>query len=1070
MTESFTPETWKARVAAWWRENATDWKETMARLGINTAYSLLTASTFLPLLEVYGQDPGPAVAALSGIVSNVGTELLSNLWQGAYDKVTAPRTVEKEIAEQPNLRAEYQQLLTTLDALDAAQAALGGQWADFKAQLADELQRMGGEVRVKTEGAAVVFGDVTVSQGDFVGRDKIVNIYPPAPQPDFSSLREAYLGQIVERTARLPLRGLDVSAGDPTKIQRPRLSQIYVNLDTKSHLPKEIRKAKKREISLPSVEKDEEREPISALKATIETRRLVLLGDPGAGKSTFIRHLAFSLAMHGLGSDDEEIFHLSDWPQEEANLLPVVIILRDFARWALKQSLIEGHAGALGKFLTQWLTHRDLAEFIEPLREALRRGEAIVFLDGLDEIPTGAQRALVREAVADFARTYQDARMIVTCRTLSYQAESQQLPAKIFTAFELAPFTNGKINAFIQAWYEELADLKAVRPGEVNVLVRKLRTAVQRADIKRMASNPLLLTVMALVHAYRGRLPEARALLYEECTDLLLWRWEEVKIQGQDNRVPGLRRLLQEAELQDVDFKRALWALAFNAHAQGSSVSGDDGSTADIAETDLLRALRGLHPNESWDWAAAVVRQIKERAGLLIERETEVYAFPHRTFQEYLAACHLSVQVDFAKQAVVLSEEAAFWREVVLLAVGRQVHVSGNLAQPLTLVTELCPDQCGPAEVGWRRAWLAGEILEEAGGSRVRKQGVLGKELLTRVQTRLTRLMEEGHLTARERVEVGDVLGRLGDPRFDPDCYHLPSLYRDEPETVWGFVQIPAGSFVMGEGNEEHCVDISYDYWIARYPVTVAQLGVFVENDGYEDPEWWTKTGWAWRLGEWDSQVEQDWLKEWLKERPAQLRAAPMWWNEQKQYPTRPVMGVSWFEAVAYARWLEWQLQVAGCKLPVWRAGESIGVDLQPRAFNVRLPSEAEWEKAARCGDARRYPWGNDEWAKERANIDKSQIGHANPVGMYSQGANEWGVHEMAGNVWEWTRSLFSSYPYVAEDGREALEVDGDRVLRGGSWIDVRRFARCASRSRDVPDGSFLNGIGCRVVVSLVSF
>ena len=230
MPQSFDRETWKARVAAWWRENAPDWKETMARLGVNTAYGLLTASAFLPLLEVYGQAPGPAVAALSGIVSNVGTELLSNLVQGAYDKARAPRTAEEEIAEQPDLRAEYQQLLAALDALGTAQVALGEQWEDFKSQLEDELQRMGGGLHVGAKGGAVVFGNVTVSHGDFVGRDKHVHIYPPSPAHDNAPLREAYLRHLARHSTRLPLRGVDVGLGDSANVVHPRLAQVYIDL------------------------------------------------------------------------------------------------------------------------------------------------------------------------------------------------------------------------------------------------------------------------------------------------------------------------------------------------------------------------------------------------------------------------------------------------------------------------------------------------------------------------------------------------------------------------------------------------------------------------------------------------------------------------------------------------------------------------------------------------------------------------------------------------------------------------------------------------------------------------
>ncbi len=1058
--ESFTPETWQRRVAERWRMLAQDVPAAMTRLGVNTAYGLLTASAFLPLLEAYAPaTPGPAIAALSVLTAGVGSNLVANVIQGAYDKANA-RRIEQEVAEQPALRAEYEAVLGRLDVLHAAQAALGTQWEAFSAQLQAELARMGGELRLETGGGAVIFGNVTVQHGDFVGRDKVEYHFHPTPAPpDVTPQREAYLRHLIERTSQLPLRGVDVRSGDPAHAKRPRLAQVYVDLDTTAPLSAVKRAGKKQSEDFEDLLERERPESLPALRAMTAKRTAVLLGDPGSGKSTFVNHLAFCLAMDRLEPEGSWLTHLAGWPEGETDLLPVLVTLRDFGLWAGLQP--DAARATVGSFLEHRLAEWELSDFAAPLHAALHQGRAIVFFDGLDEIPTGIQRTAVRDAVADFARTYAKARIIVTCRTLSYQSPDWQLPKERFPAFELAPFTEEKIAHFIAAWYAELADLGAVQREDVDGLVAHLQTAVQRPDIARLAPNPLLLTVMALVHAYRGRLPEARALLYEECTDLLLWRWEGLKGEGQ----AGLRALLAEAGLQDVDLKRVLWALAYAAH-QGNGAAEE--TMADISEETLWKALRQLHPQQSLDWADRVVAQIKERAGLLVEREPGIYTFPHRTFQEYLAGSHLSVQVDFPAQAALLVSEAAFWREVVLLAVGRQVHVMGDVPRPLALAAELCPAACVDEDSCWRRAWLAGEVLHETGSNRVR-QSQQGRDLLDRLRERLCALVEGGHLAARERAEAGDLLGQLDDPRFDPDCYHLPRTYRGAPEPLWGFVRIPAGPLVLGsrQGDAEAYSDeqpqqtltIPYDYWLARYPVTVAQFGAFVAAEGYENDGWWTPTGWSWRQGEWDNQVEDGGLKDWLKRRPAALRGAPMWWDSQQGYPTRPIMGVSWFEAVAYCRWLEEQLRATDA---MSRASQSEKL----RRFRVRLPSEAEWEKAARCGDARRYPWGDEDWDEERANIGDSRIGHASPVGLYPRGANPWGLHDMAGNVWEWTQTLFAAYPYSEKDGRNALEAAGERVLRGGSWGDIGRLARCACRNGVAPDG-FLSFLGFRVVLSL---
>jgi hypothetical protein len=177
-----------------------------------------------------------------------------------------------------------------------------------------------------------------------------------------------------------------------------------------------------------------------------------------------------------------------------------------------------------------------------------------------------------------------------------------------FNNFTLAPFKGEQIDQFITAWYGELARLGSIPPGSMEGLTGGLRGAVRRPDLWRLASNPLLLTVMALVHTHRGRLPQARALLYEESVDILLWLWEQVKVSG-ENDAHRLQQLLEQAHRTDVDLKRALWRLAFEVHQQGGTEDAE--TVADIGGLRLHQTLRGLHPGKSWDWAHEVVEVMK---------------------------------------------------------------------------------------------------------------------------------------------------------------------------------------------------------------------------------------------------------------------------------------------------------------------------------------------------------------------------------------------------------------------------------------------------------------------------
>jgi formylglycine-generating enzyme required for sulfatase activity len=242
----------------------------------------------------------------------------------------------------------------------------------------------------------------------------------------------------------------------------------------------------------------------------------------------------------------------------------------------------------------------------------------------------------------------------------------------------------------------------------------------------------------------------------------------------------------------------------------------------------------------------------------------------------------------------------------------------------------------------------------------------------------------------------------------------LPREHSFEPEMIL----IPAGDFLMGsdpakdknaEDREQpqHTLHLP-DYYIARTPITNAQYAAFVKATGHKQP------------------------KQWEGRKPP---------RGKKEHP---VGSDTWLDAVAYCTWLA---QLTG----------------KP----YRLPSEAEWEKAARGTDGRIYPWG-DRWDPKRCSSMEGGKGDTTPVGAYPNGASPYGLLDMAGNVWEWTLSLRRDYPYDPRDGREDLGAAGSRVVRGGSWSRDQRYARCACRNWFIP-GPWGLSLGVRVVVSRAS-
>jgi formylglycine-generating enzyme required for sulfatase activity len=885
---------------------------------------------------------------------------------------------------------------------------------------------------------AVGSSNVVAGQGGVaIGGDVRGSVFLASPGTDPVQAVLAYRRTLVTSYRQLSLRGMDIGASDPTSGQKQlELDQVYVNLDTTEMLGEEKpADAQGRPFRRPPTTIEKRRLTALEAVATAQSRRAVILGDPGSGKSTFLNHLALCLASHALEPAANWLSHLPGWPPDEGDLLPIPVVLRDFAR-NLPGKPGPAEACHLWDFILRRLRAQNLEAAETPLRQALEDGQAIVLLDGLDEISTASQRAFVRDAVLAFAGRYAKSRFIVTCRTLSYQDRAWQLP--YFPAFTLAAFDEQKIDRFIVAWFADLARLQVIKTDDAPHFTSSLQTAVRRPDLWRLAPNPMLLTVMALVHTHKGRLPDARALLYEDTVDILLWRWEQMKA-SRDTETPGLRQLMNEAGFSDVDLKRALWRLAFETHRLGGAKKKRDephtDALADIEEAALHDALAELHPrnHECRAWVGQVIETIKLRAGLLVERVAHVFTFPHRTFQEYLAGAHLASLPDFSTQASQLAAEGPLWREVILLAVGRLVYLGGDIFKPLALVAELCPENAVNTELGWRQSWMAGDVILEAGLQRVRTCA-LGRDLLARVRDRLAKLLEAGALTPVERAAAGVALGKLGDPR--PGV----GLKNGLPDLDW--IEISPGPFPMGNNKPEAkyddeiprftCELITKPYRISRYPVTVAQFQAFVDAGGYDDKarNWWTKEGWRWKE---DQKI-----------------TGPEDYDPAFQTPNHPRVGVSCFEAVAFCRWLSERLQQ-----------------------RIALPSEVEWERAARHTDARAYPWPDpkdkDKVAADlaqRCNMNDTSIGHTSAVGMFPNGLAQCGAADMAGNVWEWCRTKwrrdYRDYEKKVDDALEGTDV---RVLRGGSWFNVGpALLRCSSRNVASLDGRHAY-IGFRCVV-----
>jgi hypothetical protein len=725
MSERFDVMSWKERVAAWWQQAAADLQGTAARLGVKTAYGLLAASAWLPLLDAYGQDPGRAVAVLAAILSGVGTNLLSNLVQGTYDKTTAPHQVEQEATKQPDMRAEHRQIVEALDVLHAARTALGGEWASFYQELRRQDERLGGVLRIDTGGGAYVGGGVDTGGGTFVGRDQIVvgdkwqvilgdqyvGLSPRDVPPE--DLMRAYYRALADECRRLPLGVVRAEFFRLVSEHQVALDDVYVDLDVVSPPRDEGEDHRAWGLRLARGEGGE-RVPLLDALVHPRARQAVLLGDPGSGKTTFVDYVAHLLAESAISGSEAPL------PQPLRGLLPVRLVLRAAAS-CLPVGAGRGTAAMLWDVFQADLVARlgqAAADVLLPyLQRRLLRGGGLFLLDGLDEVPeAGRRRRCLLEAIHDLAASLPaGARILLTARPYAYADPLWRMPD--FVVLALAPFNEAQVSRFVDRWYD------AVRPAmgwdtlTARQRAEQLATALrERTYLADLASRPLLLTLTAALHASGGQLPEDRADLYEESVKLLLSRWQrgrEIRdASGRPVLEPGIERALG---LGDAAIRAALERLAFQAHQRQGGQARQEDVPADIPLGDVLAAFAPLLPDDCHP--GVLLSYLEDRAGLLVGRREEVYAFPHRSFQEYLAACHLAnTEREFAERLRELAwEDLTWWREVFLLGVGKKRQ--GGLGDAVNVVNTLVPasvSEVDPVtEVHWRAAALAGEALLE---------------------------------------------------------------------------------------------------------------------------------------------------------------------------------------------------------------------------------------------------------------------------------------------------------------------------------------------------------------------
>ncbi len=851
--------------------------------------------------------------------------------------------------------------------------------------------------------------------------------------------RKRYLEALAEKHRWLKLIGVYNSAD----LHPPRLQEVYVSL------------------RLAAAAGGAEDDPRFEWHQIFQPakNRLVILGSPGAGKSTLLDYLVLVLTgqvPHALRGKLGTPFPL-------------------FAR--LRELGTEG-AGTLRDLLARSAPlERVPADF--PARW-LEGGGCVVLLDGLDEVLDDERHARAVEEIGRLVNEYPDNHYVVTCRIAGWH---NQLPG--FATYEVQPFAEDDVRRFVGVWYREvlrkqevnklgpspapdrLREVETKALAEASARTAALCQALEgRRDLLSVATTPLLLSLITLVHFHRHTdLPKGRAKLYEQCVEILVDLWDRQDKRLDLPKVPTLK-----------EKRMVLEAIAFHFLIE-------DRLEADLA---ILRPVVEplLSRIEAQVTVEDLIRQIWERSGILQEQRLGWYGFAHRALYDFLAAAYV---VAHEKDDLLLDKAGEErWREVILIAAGlapsgraerlvgslltrsgdsgAELEMAGlTLAEDVQLGADLRAEVrkrlldrlaqeevAGPfrrlagalmaTDLGAARDWMANEL---GGVDTLRTRRILellpgmGEEHARPLTSLICRLGEEGS-ALNLRVRAFRTLASLKSP-LESEVRQVLEKGRQEraPElknaAAWawcelgrpedlGLVKVPAGEFLMGSAKGKGRENEEPQHRVHLPTFYIGKFPVTVED-------------FSTHLLASGAKVEDE----------EAFRA----WNRQADHP---VVVVSWFEALEYAQW-----------------------------HGMSLPSEAEWEKAARGTGGRQYPWG-DEWRAGHANTRehweggrrilswlrlRSGVG-TTMVGAFSpQGDSPYGCADMTGNVWEWTRSVFAPYPYEPADGREDTSAPDHalRVLHGGSSIDFFWHARCSYRIRYEPASRY-SDVGFRVVLA----
>jgi formylglycine-generating enzyme required for sulfatase activity len=717
---------------------------------------------------------------------------------------------------------------------------------------------------------------------------------------------------------------------------------------------------------------------------------LYIPGAPGSGKTTFCRWLAY------LAAGGPNPGHAIPAPEEFRETLPAALagrfpVLCRLREWSGRAEGLSGNGSwtraQLEDSLAGWLdATRPGGLSGAVFREELAAGRCLLILDGVDEIPETLPGG--HRPRRNFVTGLADARpgWLKRGNRVLLTSRPYGLCDDDRRRLRLTGAELAELPEALQETFVRRWYAAADPPKAREKAEGLLHHLAERPDLRELRQNPMLLTALCVLYDQGQRLPQDFYQLYDALVGQVLYK-----------------RYLDPNEQYRARVRLEAVALGMHRGIAEDRTTPEPEADNDEIDRHLAALSRSDVVTEGGAAAAAERREdLLSNSGLLLPKAGGRAGFYHLSFQEFLAAGRLR-RIGEKTEAILRRYAAtpAWHRTLRFLFCALADKDSPEAAMEgfESLSAHLEPAQLDRDP---NPALLLCDCLEVAHG-----RGWNLERHAEPLRRACRHALE--HLEPPPRAHLWRTLGRLGlDDR--PGVGIRDGL----PDSDW--VEVPAGPFRYGVEQEIRTLPA---FRIARHPVTNAQFQAFIDDGGYAAEAWWKG----------------------LAERPEPMRGK---WSE----PNHPRETVSWYEAMAYARWLDARLRERG---------------LLPDGWTVRLPTEEEWEKAAGGGDRREFPWGNC-WQAGRANINETwdragpnDLGRTSAVGLYPAGASPRGALDMAGNVWEWCLNESDNPERLASNGNAWREV------RGGSWDDDRDLARCAHRVWSRPDGRG-SDVGFRVV------